>query len=171
MWVNGVDDLDFAYNIIPIIMSIIMVIGSALLVVLVGKRSLTEVLKHRREKKACQEYIMPQGYEAYPAPMGGPQPVYYGDGPIQGDENSAYPPAPAPTAGDSVCPVPDEYTPGCESPEPAISCPKCGVMLQGMELVCPRCQANISKRCPVCQKLVSFFAKECPQCGYGPGRN
>ncbi len=163
MWINDSEVYSHAYNIIPLIMSVVMVIGSALLVVLVGRRSLSEVLKDRREKKESQMVVVTTGEpvgEDLPAPGTHHEVTPYGD-----DEDI---PLEDEVSDDNLLTA-DREEENVEDDGDTTLCPNCSTELQGMELICPQCRANISKRCPNCQKLVSFFVEECPHCGFSGG--
>lgn len=155
-WINNSDVYTHAYNIIPMIISIVMVIGSALLVVLVGRRSFSEVLKDRREKKNEQMIVGPVAYDV--------------------DEATPYHPADQMSVRDEDetvgydCTITEQVEIEKDHEDIAsFSCPNCDSMLMGSELICPVCRANISKRCPNCNKLASFFAERCPQCDFSGG--
>ncbi len=162
MWINDTPIYNHAYNIIPLIMSIVMVIGSALLVVLVGRRSLSEVLKDRREKKESQAVFVPAV-----EPVGEDLPPPPGHEEVNTYEDDIPPPDHEDEAMDHDLPITEQGDTGEDHEDTtSFACPNCSAELQGLELICPECRTNISKRCPSCQKLVSFFVEECPQCGF-----
>ncbi len=156
------DGYSFSYNFIPLSMSIVMVIGSALLVVLVGRRSLSEVLKERREKKESLAVDVPAeepAGEFLPPPPSQDEFIPY--------EEDIPPPDQEVEDMAPDLPVTEQDETGEDHEDTtSYACPNCSAELQGMELICPQCRTNISKRCPSCQRLASFFVEECPQCGF-----
>ncbi|GEM_PF-6974298 len=140
---TGINDSSYemGFNYGPLMMSVVLLIVSAIMTVMVVPRSLKS-LKREKEKAMDHGPMYPNG-QMMNQPMN--QPV---------DQQTNQP---------MTQPYDDQQVP--EQPS-NLRCPQCGDEHDEEVLVCSSCDANLSKKCPSCEMLVNINVQECPQCGF-----